>query len=69
MIETTTIPAVQPTRSPRGHVPTLALSSFGLFLALLGPTIGGLSVKVQGLVGLDAAPAQLELILRVRKVR
>ncbi|GAB3584662.1 MFS transporter [Leifsonia lichenia] len=62
MIETTAIPAVQPTKSPRGYVPTLALSSFGLFLALLGPTIGGLSVKVQGLVGLDAAPAQLGLI-------
>ena len=55
-------PAPATTRTPRGYVPTLAFSSFGLFLALLGPTVGGLSVKVQGLVGLDDAPTQLGLL-------
>ncbi|MCS5717312.1 MFS transporter [Herbiconiux sp. CPCC 205763] len=51
-----------PQRPPRGYVPTLALSQFGMYLALIAPTIGGLSVKIQGLVGLEAAPGQLGFV-------
>ncbi|MBF4585697.1 MFS transporter [Curtobacterium sp. VKM Ac-2887] len=65
MTQTEAIPAVALTRSPRGYVPSVAFASFGLFLALLGPTIGGLSVKVQSLVGLADAPARLGLVTGV----
>jgi MFS family permease len=54
-----------PKKSPRGFVPGLALSSFGIYLAVLTPTAGGLSAKVQALVGLDDAPTQLGLITGV----
>ncbi|MFB2598644.1 MFS transporter [Herbiconiux sp. P17] len=65
MIETATSPQSSPPRIPRGYLPTLALSQFGMYLALIAPTIGGLSVKIQGLVGLDAAPGQLGFVTGV----
>jgi len=49
-------------REPRGYTPRYALASFGLFLAILAPVLGGLSVKIQSLVGLADAPAQLGLV-------
>ncbi len=52
----------KPGREPRGFTPTYALATFGLFLAILTPILGGLSVKVQGLVGLAQAPVQLGLV-------
>jgi MFS family permease len=52
----------RPGREPRGFTPTYALATFGLFLAILTPILGGLSVKVQGLVGLQQAPVQLGLV-------
>lgn len=55
----------QPARAPRGYVPTVTLSAFGLYLAIFAPTVGGLSVKIQGMVGLDAAPLQLGIVAGV----
>lgn len=59
-----TITATKPTRvkSPRGYVGSFALSSFGIYVALLAPVYGGLSVKIQEMSGLDAAPALLGLL-------
>lgn len=67
-MSTTTAPetAIQPgdlkEREPRGYTPRYALASFGLFLAILAPVLGGLSVKIQSLVGLADAPTQLGLV-------
>lgn len=49
-------------RAPRGYVPRLALASLGLYLGLLAPLFGGLSAKVQQIVGLDDAATQLGLV-------
>lgn len=49
------------TRTPR-YIPKLAFAGLGIYLALLAPIFGGLSVKIQQLVGLEAAPAQLGLV-------
>ena len=59
-----TITATKPPRvkSPRGYVGSFALSSFGIYVALLAPVYGGLSVKIQEMSGLDAAPALLGLL-------
>lgn len=54
--------APQPRKAPPGFVPRLALAQFGLYMAVLAPVIGGLSVKIQHLVGVAAAPAQLGLV-------
>lgn len=51
-----------PTRSPRGYVGSFALSSFGIYVALLAPVYGGLSVKIQEMAGIDAAPVLLGLL-------
>lgn len=51
-----------PTKTPRGYVPTMALASFGIYVALMAPVYGGLSVKIQGMVGLEAAPALLGIL-------
>ncbi len=51
-----------PTKTPRGYVPTMGLTSFGIYVALMAPVYGGLSVKIQGMVGLDAAPALLGIL-------
>lgn len=53
--------ALRRTRTPF-YVPKLAFAGLGLYLALLAPIFGGLSVKIQQLVGLEAAPAQLGLV-------
>lgn len=47
---------------PRGFTGRLASTQFGLYLAVLTPLTGGLSVKIQHLAGVDAAPAQLGLV-------
>jgi MFS family permease len=52
----------RPGREPRGYAATFALASFGLFFAILTPILGGLSVKLQSLVGLAQAPVQLGLV-------
>ncbi|GAA1996603.1 MFS transporter [Microbacterium pumilum] len=65
MPQTTALPTVSPQRTPRGYVLTFSLSNFGLYLAVLAPAVGGLSVKIQSLVGLDAAPSQLGLVVGV----
>ncbi|QNG38808.1 MFS transporter [Geodermatophilaceae bacterium NBWT11] len=49
-------------RSPKGYVPTAALAGFGLYTALLTPIFGGLSVKIQDMVGLADAPALLGIV-------
>jgi len=54
-----------PGREPRGYAPTYALATFGLFFAILTPIMGGLSVKVQSLVGLENAAVQLGLVMGV----
>lgn len=61
----TTIPPSTAERTRRGYVPMVAFASFGIYLGLLAPGVGGLSVKIQTLVGLDAAPAQLGLLTGV----
>lgn len=55
----------RPGREPRGYTPTFALASFGLFFAILTPILGGLSVKLQSLVGLEQAPLQLGIVTGV----
>lgn len=66
MTESSTLAAVEaPQRVPRGFVPRLTLSAFGLYFAILAPLVGGLSVKVQSLVGLADAPSKLGLIAGV----
>ncbi|MDR0849267.1 MAG: MFS transporter [Propionibacteriaceae bacterium] len=55
-------------RIPKGYVPTVTLSAFGLYLAIFAPTIGGLSVKIQGLVGLERAPLHLGIVSGVAMV-
>ncbi|MBD0708165.1 MULTISPECIES: MFS transporter [unclassified Streptomyces] len=63
MLETPSVPAVAPRpQAPRGFVRRLALGQFGMYLAVLAPVMGGLSVRIQHLVGLDAAPAQFGLV-------
>lgn len=63
MVEISASPvATEPPRTPRGYVPRLAFAQFGLYLAILTPVAGGLSVKIQHLVGLAAAPSQLGLV-------
>ncbi|WP_405475947.1 hypothetical protein [Paenarthrobacter ilicis] len=59
-----TITVVNPPRikSPRGYVGSFALSSFGIYVALLAPVYGGLSVKIQEMSGIDSAPALLGLL-------
>ncbi|WP_431278266.1 MFS transporter [Leifsonia poae] len=61
-ISQTTTP---PTREPRGFAITYWLATYGLFLGILTPITGGLAVRVQNLVGLDAAPAVLGLVMGV----
>ncbi|MGW2052113.1 MFS transporter [Streptomyces sp. NPDC001858] len=53
---------VEPTRLPRGYVPRLAGAQFGMYMAILTPLVGGLSVRIQHLVGVDAAATQLGLV-------
>ncbi|MER6363727.1 MFS transporter [Kitasatospora sp. NPDC001527] len=63
MLESPPLPAAAPApQAPPGFVRRLALGQFGMYLAVLAPVMGGLSVKIQDLVGLDAAPAQLGLV-------
>jgi MFS family permease len=54
-----------PGREPRGYAPTYALATFGLFFAILTPIMGGLSVKLQSLVGLQEAALQLGIVTGV----
>lgn len=49
-------------RAPRGYLWHIALTQFGLYMTVLAPLTGGLSVKVQRLVGVEAAPAHLGYI-------
>ncbi|MFF2656224.1 MFS transporter [Kitasatospora sp. NPDC058032] len=63
MLESPPLPAATPApQAPHGFVRRLALGQFGMYLAVLAPVMGGLSVKIQDLVGLDDAPAQLGLV-------
>jgi len=62
MSETALLSTVTPTRTPRGYVTTFALSAFGIYVAVLAPVYGGLSVKIQDLVGLEQAPALLGIL-------
>lgn len=54
-------PAVE--REPRGFGPLYLLATFGTFYAILPPTLGGMSVKLQQLVGVANAPAVLGLMM------
>ncbi|MFF9571458.1 MFS transporter [Streptomyces sp. NPDC014685] len=54
--------AAEPSQVPRGFVRRLAIGQFGMYLAVLAPVIGGLSVKIQHLVGVTAAPSRLGLV-------
>lgn len=49
-------------REPRGYAPLFSLAMFGLFLAVFGPIFGGLSVRIQSLVGLADAARDLGLV-------
>ncbi|WP_344092764.1 MFS transporter [Microbacterium deminutum] len=52
-------------REPRGFAFTYWLATYGLFLGILTPILGGLAVRVQNMVGLDAAPGVLGLVMGV----
>lgn len=62
----TTSPVLLPSdtrdREPKGYTPRYFFASFGLFLAIFAPVLGGLSVKIQSLVGLENAATQLGLV-------
>lgn len=59
-------PGGQTGKTPRGYLPGLALSNFGLFLALLTPVLVSLAFKVQHITGSpEEATAQLGLIMGV----
>lgn len=47
---------------PNGFVRRLAAAQFGMFMAMLAPALGGLSVKIQHLTSLAEAPAQLGIV-------
>lgn len=68
MTDTSAAVEVKALRAPRGYVPTVTLSAFGLYLAGITPLIGGLSVKLQHIVGLAQAPSALGLIAGVSSV-
>ncbi|MEU1970757.1 MFS transporter [Microbacterium sp. NPDC019599] len=57
--------AQAPAREPRGFAATYWLATYGLFLGVLTPIMGGLAVRVQNLVGLEEAPAALGLVMGV----
>ncbi len=61
-MSTVTYATEVPARTPRGYVPTMGLTSFGIYVALMAPVYGGLSVKIQGMVDLDSAPTLLGLL-------
>lgn len=52
-----------PVTEPRGFAPNYALATFGVFFAILPPTLGGLSIKLQQLVGIDHAAQALGLMM------
>jgi MFS family permease len=62
MTQTASFSSIAPEKTPRGYVATFALSAFGIYVAVLAPVYGGLSVKIQDLVGLDEAPALLGIL-------
>lgn len=49
-------------REPHGFAAGYLIGSFGLFLAITAPLVGGLSVRIQDLVGLRDAGTQLGLV-------
>ncbi|WP_157752048.1 MFS transporter [Actinoplanes derwentensis] len=51
-----------PSTAPPGYVRRLAAAQFGIYMAIIAPVTGGLSVKIQHLVGADATPARLGLV-------
>src|SRR6187431_1498268 len=55
----------RPGKEHRGYTPTFALASFGLYFAILTPILGGLSVKLQGLVSIDQVPVQLGIVTAI----
>lgn len=58
-----TLPADGLLREPKGFALRYFFGSYGIFLALFAPGLGGLSVRVQALVGLEQAPTVLGLVL------
>lgn len=54
-----------PQREPKGFAATYWLATYGLFLGILTPIMGGLAVRVQNMVGLEKAPAVLGLVMGV----
>ncbi len=60
-------PGAAPQREPKGYTLKYGLASYGLFLAILTPVLGGLAVKLQHLNpgDLDAATSQLALVTGV----
>jgi MFS family permease len=58
----TTLPADSREREPRGYTGLYWLASFGLLMAIFAPIAGGLSIKLQGMVGLEKAPELLGLV-------
>lgn len=51
-----------PVEMPDGFVRRLAAAQFGMFMAMLAPVLGGLSVKIQHLTSLAEAPAELGVV-------
>ena len=64
-LPTEAIEAEAPKREPRSFAPTYWLASYGLYLGILTPILGGLAVRVQNMVGLDKAPAVLGLVMGI----
>ncbi|WP_051208741.1 MFS transporter [Propionicicella superfundia] len=58
------IPSAEAEREPKGYILKYGLASYGLFLAILTPVLGGLSIKLQTLNNgdLEAAASQLALV-------
>lgn len=61
------IPSATAEREPKGYTLKYGLAAYGLFLAILTPVLGGLSIKLQTLNdgNLDAAAGQLALVTGV----
>ena len=52
-------------REPRSYLPFLGVANLGVYMALLTPVMVSMAFKIDHLVGADAAPAQLGMVMGV----